>query len=273
MKRRDTNFYYAFLVLPPEKREAIVAVWDFCRAVDDAADEPAGDAATARAALAMWRAEVAALYDEGDSATPQGRALRPFVGRFGLPRSAFEAVVEGVELDLDRVRYQTFDQLREYCLRVASAVGLICLEIFGYRDAGARQYAIDLGIALQLTNIVRDVAEDLSRGRIYLPEEDLARFGCTADDLARGEITPPVRALLAFEAARAREFFARARASLPRVDRRSLVAGRIMDAVYFALLRRIERRGYNVFAGRVTLPRWRKASIAARVWLTATAGL
>lgn len=272
MKRRDTNFYHAFLVLSPEKREAIVAVWDFCRAVDDAADEPAGGEADARAALAAWRAEVAALFGHGDPATPQGRALRPFVGRFGLPRDAFEAVVEGVQMDLDRVRYRTFEELREYCLRVASAVGLICLEIFGYRDERARQYAVDLGIALQLTNIVRDVGDDLARGRVYLPEEDLARFGCTVDDLARREVTPPVRALLAFESVRARDYYARARAEMPRSDRRSLLAARVMDAVYFALLGRIERRGYDVFSGRVSLPRWRKAAIAAGMWLRAAAG-
>ena len=272
MKRRDTNFYHAFLVLPPEKRDAIVAVWDFCRAVDDEADEPKDGAEQARAALDGWRREVAAIFGEGEPQTAQGRTLRPFVGRFNLPRASFDAIVDGVEMDLDHARYPTFEALREYCLRVASAVGLICLEIFGYSDKHARDYAIELGIALQLTNIIRDVAADLTRGRVYLPEQDLARFGCSIDDLRAGVVTDPVRALLGFECRRAHEHYARARRVLPRADRRSLVAARVMDAVYFAILRRLESGGYDVFAGKVKLTRWRKALIAATVWLRTMAG-
>jgi len=158
---RDTNFYYSFLVLPAEKRRAIIAVWDFCRAVDDAADEPvSGEPAVE---LAMWRREVAAWYEGGIPETSQGRTLAPLVHQFRLPRQAFEAIIEGVEMDVGDRRYETFDELYQYCIRVASAVGLVCLEIFGYRDPGARQYATDLGVALQLTNILRDVAEDLKR--------------------------------------------------------------------------------------------------------------
>ena len=272
MKRRDTSFYYAFLVLPPEKRDAIVAVWDFCRAVDDAADEPGGGVEDARAALGLWRREVAALFGDGEPATVQGLALRPFVSRFVLPRPSFEAVVDGVEMDLDRSRYGTFDELREYCLRVASAVGLISIEIFGYRDPSARAYAVELGIALQLTNIIRDVAADLERGRVYLPGEDLVRFGCSVDDLRAGVVTDPVRALLAFQCRRAHEHYRRARALLPRADRRRLVAARIMDGVYYELLRRIEMSGYDVFGTKIRVPRWRRALIAAAVWTRAMAG-
>ena len=171
---RDTNFYYSFLVLPPEKRDAIIAVWDFCRAVDDAVDEAReGDAA---AEVERWRAEVAAVFGGGTPHSAQGRAVAPLVRRFNLPRSAFDALVEGVAMDVGSRRYETFDELYVYCTRVASAVGLMCLEIFGYSDPKAKVYATDLGVALQLTNILRDVSEDLSRGRVYIPQEDLRGF-------------------------------------------------------------------------------------------------
>src|SRR3954469_21710350 len=181
---RDTNFYYSFLVLSPDKRRAIVAVWDFCRAVDDAVDE-AGAGEPARTQVARWKTELATVFDGRPPETSQGRMLAPLITRFNLPRSAFEALIEGVEMDLGSRRYESFEDLYEYCIRVASAVGLICLEIFGYGDPRSRQYAIDLGVALQLTNILRDVPEGLHRGRVYIPLEDLRRHGCSEDDLAR----------------------------------------------------------------------------------------
>jgi phytoene synthase len=260
---RDTSFYYSFLVLPAAKRDAIVAVWDFCRAVDDEVDEP-GEGSP-KEALDGWRAEVARCY-EGVPQTRQGRQLQPFVREFNLPRRPFEDLIDGVEMDLTRPRYASFEDLYEYCWRVASTVGLICLEIFGYRQPAARDYAVALGIALQLTNIVRDVATDLGRGRVYLPQSDLARFGCTEDDLRRGEVTPSVRDLLAFECARAREYYEEADRLLPREDRRSLVAARIMGAIYHAILVRIERNGYDVFRGTVRVPRPTRAMIAASTW-------
>src|SRR5512144_972098 len=166
---RDTSFYYSFLVLPPRKRRAIIAVWDFCRAVDDAVDE-APDRATAEERLVLWRDELTAVYTRGTPLkTPQGRALQPYVAEFNLPRRPFDDLIDGVEMDLAQVRYQTFVQLADYCRRVASAVGLVCVEIFGYRDPAARSYAVDLGVALQLTNIIRDVTADLRKGRVYMP--------------------------------------------------------------------------------------------------------
>ncbi len=277
MSGRDTNFYYSFLVLPSEKRRAIVAVWDFCRAVDDAVDEaPATAGAEApgneRAQLVTWRAELAACYGQGEPQTTQGANLRPFIRRFSLPREAFEAVIDGVAMDLDRARYRTFDDLREYCLRVASAVGLLCIEIFGYRDPRTREYARDLGIALQLTNIIRDVGADLARGRIYLPLEDLARHGCTEDDLRAGVVSDRVRRLLAFECRRASEFYGKAERELPRADRRRMVAARIMAGIYHAILERIERSGYGVFGEKIRVPRPRRAVIAATIWARAACG-
>jgi 15-cis-phytoene synthase len=280
---RDTNFYYSFLVLPPRKRNAVIAVWDFCRAVDDAADEAvpekewAGglrDEARAKAAkmVAGWRAELAAMYD-GTPRTPQGLGLKPYLREFNLPRARFEELVEGVEMDLGRVRYDTFDALVAYCRRVASAVGLICLEIFGYRNQTARAYAENLGLALQLTNIIRDVRADLGRGRVYLPTEDLRRFGVTEDDLRAGRMTPPVVQLLQFECARARGYYRRAAEQLAPEDARSLVAAEIMGGIYFEILRRIERNGYDVFSARIRVPRPRRAVIALRLWITALLGM
>ena len=267
---RKTSFYYAFLVLPAEQRRAIVAVWDFCRAVDDAVDEaPAAGAGTpiGREAVEFWRAELARSFDGRQPSTPQGRHLQPFIRRFDLPRQAFDDVISGVAMDLDTTRYQTFDELFEYCRRVASAVGMICISIFGARNASAREYALNLGVALQLTNIIRDVKDDLERDRVYLPLDDLAACGCTIDDLRAGRVTDPVRRVLEFECRRARDFYGRATEAMPAEDRRRLVAAEIMRAVYFETLQRVERRGYDVFTSRTRVPRVRQALIALRQWL------
>jgi phytoene synthase len=269
---RDTNFYYSFLVLPAAKRGAIVAVWDFCRAVDDAVDE-AGNAEAARTEVARWRAELTAVFGGGAPATRQGRALAPLVPQFNLPRSAFDALIEGVEMDIGSRRYETFEDLYEYCIRVASAVGLICLEIFGYDDPRSRQYATDLGVALQLTNILRDVPEDLVRDRVYIPQADLRRHGCSEDDLAResaeaghGVRSAKVKALLRQQGERAREYYRKAASALPRADAQHLVAAEIMGAIYRGILGRIERADYDVFSRVVRIPRPQRALIAASTW-------
>jgi phytoene synthase len=260
---RKTSFYYAFLVLPAEQRKAIIAVWDFCRAVDDAVDERGHDA---REAICSWRQELARCYEGAVPETLQGRRLQPYISRFDLPRDAFADVIDGVAMDLDTNRYQTFDELFEYCRRVASAVGLICIRIFGCRDPKARDYAVNLGVALQLTNIVRDIKDDLTRGRVYLPLDDLAAAGCSVEDLAAGRMTPAVRQLIAFECRRARDYYQRAVADRPEQDRRRLLAAEIMRAVYFETLRRVERRNYDVFSGPVRPARPIQAAIALRQW-------
>jgi len=269
---RDTNFYYSFLVLPPDKRQAIIAVWDFCRAVDDAVDE-AGVGEPARSQVARWRTELGAVFDGRPPQTSQGRMLAPLVKQFNLPRAAFEALIEGVEMDLDSRRYESFTDLYEYCIRVASAIGLICLEIFGYDDPRSREYATDLGVALQLTNILRDVPEDLSRGRVYIPQDELRAHGCTEGDLARevseggnGVRSPNVKALLRQQADRARTYYCKAAAELPLVDRRRLAAAEIMSAIYRGILSRIERADYDVFSRVVRIPRPQRAVIAAVTW-------
>ena len=273
---RDTNFYYSFLVLPSDQRQAIIAVWDFCRAVDDAVDEAQGRAVAEQ--VEAWRAEVNACFGNGTPMTPQGRQLKPLVAKFGLPRSAFDALVEGVAMDVGSRRYETFAELYEYCIRVASAVGLMCLEIFGYDDPRARQYATDLGVALQLTNILRDVPGDLSRGRVYIPVEDMRRFGCSEDDLRQetdaagnGVQSAAVKRLLQHQAERARDYYRRAAAALPSRDARRLVAAEIMGAIYFAILRRIERSDYDVFSRVVRISRPMRALIALRTWVKTVA--
>jgi phytoene synthase len=273
---RDTSFYYSFLVLPARKRSAIIAVWDFCRAVDDAVDEATdGDEPESAAAeLSMWRAELAACYggteadggDAGGPQTSQGKTLQPYVREFNLPRAPFEDLIDGVSMDLEHARYSTFEALAEYCRRVASTVGLICIEIFGYRDPASRTYALNLSMALQLTNIIRDVAADLRQGRVYLPVEDLVRFGVTEEALREGTVTPPVRELLRFECQRAREYYGRAAADMPQVDARSLVAAEIMGGIYFGILCRIEQADYDVFSRRIRVPRPHRALIAFRIW-------
>jgi phytoene synthase len=271
---RDTNFYYSFLVLPAAKRNAIIAVWDFCRAVDDAVDEV--DARASRSAaeeVSRWRQELAACFEGRSPQTRQGRALVPMIARFSLKREPFEALVDGVEMDLGQRRYETFEDLYEYCIRVASAVGLICLEIFGYREPSAREYAIDLGVALQLTNILRDVCGDLERGRVYIPVEDLRAYGCSVEDLrmeaaaaGHGIGSPAVKALLRHQALRAREYYTRAAAAFPRRDAGRLIAAEIMAAIYREVLERIEQRDYDVFSEVVRIPRPRRAVIAAATW-------
>ena len=272
-RRSRSNFYYGFLALPRPRRDALYAVYAFCRTVDDIADvgqARGDDPATLHRALGEWREEVARCYAaDGDPAHPIARRLRAAVQAFPIPREALEAIVDGVESDLDRRTYETMDDLYPYCYRVASAVGLCAIEIFGYTDPRARQYAVDLGLALQLTNIVRDVGTDARAGRVYLPQEDLRDFGVSADDLREGRYGPGFVRLMQREAERARGFYRAAWASYPAVDARSLVPAEIMGRIYFALLHEIERRRFRVLDDRVTLPARRKVAVAVGCWLRA----
>jgi phytoene synthase len=269
---RKSSFYYSFLVLPAPQRRAILAVFDFCRAVDDSVDLET-DPARAQAALVLWRDEIRRVFEKGNPTTPQGQQLQPFVEPFHLPLVQFYALVDGVEMDATPRRYETFADLEPYCHRVASSVGLMCAEIFGYREPAVLDYARDLGVALQLTNILRDVGVDYQRGRLYLPMEDLVRFGCTEADIARevehaghGVTSPKVRSVLEHHAARARVFFARAERQLPRGDASSFIAAEIMRAVYWEVLQRIESSGYDVFSHVVRVPRATQGFIALRTW-------
>jgi phytoene synthase len=266
-RRSRSHFYYAFLTLPEEKRRGIYALYSFCRAVDDCVDEEGGGGA---AGLDGWLEEIDRCYGGASTTTALGRELAETVARFPVPRSALEAIVAGCRMDLTERRYATFADLRVYCERVASAVGLASIEIFGYSSPRTRDYAVELGLALQLTNILRDLASDAARGRLYLPLDDLRRFGVDELEILAADGTPAssrraeVGRLLAFEAERARGHYAAAAACLPAEDRRSMLAAEIMGALYRALLEELTRRGYPVGGPRTRLGRPRQAWIALR---------
>lgn len=270
-RKSRSNFFYAFLLLPRAQREAIFAVYAFCRIVDDAVDEGV-DRAAQRRELARWREEIARVWGAGAPEHPAAQRLQEAVRRFPIPRPALEEIIAGVEMDLDRATYATFEDLYPYCYRVASAVGLCSIAIFGYTDPRAEDYAINLGVALQLTNILRDVQVDARIGRVYLPQEDLRRFGVSAEDLRAGRLTQGFADLMAFQAGRARDYYARAWRGLPEVDRRRLFAAEIMGRTYFALLRAIETRGFDVFGERVTVPTRRRIAIALACWARSRLG-
>ena len=265
-RRSGSNFYYSFLFLPRRKREAMYALYAFCRTADDVVDQGAGTATEQRRILADWRAELARAY-EGHPTQPIAVHLAQVVRTFPIQRQHLEAILDGVEMDIEKRRYATFEELFEYCYRVAAAVGLACIEIFGYVDPRARDYALNLGIALQLTNILRDQRADGERGRIYLPLDELRRFGCSEEDLLRGRCTQAYLELMRFQADRTHAYYRAARAALPRVDRRRLVAAEIMGAIYHALLEAIEARRFRVFGERVRLSAPRKLALALGTYL------
>lgn len=263
-KRSGTNFYYAFRLLPGAQRQAIYALYAFCRGLDDCVDEVDGDG---EPGLRRWLEEVDRCY-AGRPQTELGRELTEALQRFPIPRACFDEIAEGCRMDLGPVRYATAADLELYCRRVASAVGLASIEIFGYTDPRTRDYAVELGLALQLTNILRDVASDAARGRLYLPLCDLQRFGLTADEVlaaatGAAPAAPALHELLAFEAGRAHEHYVSAAALLPEADRRSMAAAEVMGAVYHALLDELVRRGHPL-GPRVSLSAPRKAWIALR---------
>ncbi|HTU03299.1 MAG TPA: presqualene diphosphate synthase HpnD, partial [Candidatus Sulfotelmatobacter sp.] len=237
-KASRSNFSYAFLFLPRANREALYAVYAFCRLTDDLVDEAARIAlpnlpadAPPLERLHAWRAELEAC-GRGRASHPVTRRLAEVMRAYQIPLTYFVELVNGAEMDLTQSRYATFADLQTYCYRVAGVVGLTCIQVFGYRCAETRVYAERLGTAFQLTNILRDVGSDAARGRIYLPQEDLARFGCTEAELLEGRMTPRIRELLAFQARRAREVYAAAREALPQADRRSMLPAEIMRAIY-----------------------------------------
>jgi phytoene synthase len=267
---RVTNFYYAFVFLPPEKRVAIEAVYAFARRGDDVADSGLSPSEAA-AGLTSYREALEACYraetDRLD--TPELRALAEAIKRFQIPRKHFEDLILGLEMDLNQSRYQTFDELSLYCYRVASTIGLMCIEIFGYQNPRTRDYAVNLGTALQLVNILRDIQRDGQRGRIYIPQEDLDRFGVRRAELLAGAYNDPFIELMQFECDRARHYFDLARQMLPAEDRRSMKSAEVMAAIYWGVLKRIQKRRYNIFGKRVRVPNPLKLWTALSVYLGA----
>ncbi|CAB1368467.1 presqualene diphosphate synthase HpnD [Denitratisoma oestradiolicum] len=260
-----SSFYYSFLFLEPHRRQAIMALYAFCREVDDLVDE-CSNPELAAAKLAWWRTEVAALY-QGQPSHPVTQALAVALKRFALPQEHLLEIIDGMEMDLEQARYPDFKALHLYCYRVASVVGLLAAEIFGYRDRRTLKYAHDLGLALQLTNIIRDVGEDARRGRIYLPVEDLERFNVPAADLLQSRYSDNFKALMEFQARRAQEYYERALAQLPAVDRRAQRAGLIMARIYRTLLEEITRDGFMVLDRRTSLTPLRKLWLATKTWI------
>ncbi len=262
-RRSRSSFYYAFILLPPERRRALHAVYAFCRFIDDIAD----DESIREPALLLkrWREELDRVY-AGAPTRALSRALADSAKRFHIPRELFEEIINGVEMDLSRKRYQSWEELRPYCYRVASALGLICIEIFGYRNPSAKLYAENLGLALQLTNILRDVREDAERGRIYLPLEDLARFNVSEEEILGGVYTPNFVGLMDFEARRARELYALAQSELAAEDRATLLTAEAMRLIYAALLERIIKSNYRVLDRRHSLSAPHKLYLVGRAW-------
>jgi 15-cis-phytoene synthase len=261
--RSRSNFYYSFVVMPPEKRRAFCAVYAFMRYCDDISDGDAGTE-TKRSMLLDWRSQLDAVYAGSVDKNPTFPAFRDAVNNFKIPAQYFHWVIDGAAMDLSTVQYETFDDLYKYCFNVASAVGLVCLQIFGFSDEGAKKYAEHCGIAFQLTNILRDVKEDAETGRIYLPMEDLRKFDYTAEDLRRGVVDERFRRLMKFEADRAREYYASAQNLLPLIDVSSRPALWAMIRIYRSLLDRIVQRRFDVFSRRVRLAKSEKISIALR---------
>ena len=261
-----SSFSASFRFLEAPRRQAITALYAFCREVDDAVDECA-DPGIAAAKLAWWRHEVDALY-AGKPTHPVTQALATALPRFNLPAEHLHEIIDGMEMDLHQMRYADFKALHLYCYRVASVVGLLAAEIFGYADRRTLKYAHDLGLAFQLTNIIRDVGEDARRGRIYLPQDELARFDVSEADILACRHSDHLATLLKFQAERARETYRRALGELPATDRKPQRAGLIMAAIYQTVLNEVEKDGFRVLDHRISLPPARKLWIAARTWLT-----
>ena len=257
-----SSFYYSFRLLPPLRRRAITALYAFCREVDDVVDG-VQDPGVAQMKLAWWRQEIARAY-AGNAQHPVALALAPVVAEYALPQAELQEIIDGMQMDLGQARYADFDALLAYCHKVAGVVGMLSARIFGYDDPATPGYAHDLGVAFQLTNIVRDVGEDARRGRLYLPLDDLARFGVAPAAILRGDAGGGFHDLMAFEVARTIKWFERALAQLPAVDRKRQRAGVAMAAIYRTLLDEIARDGYRVLDRRIALTPLRKLWIAWR---------
>lgn len=261
-----SSFYYSFLFLPKAKRQAITALYAFCREVDDIADE-CKDVSVARIKLAWWRTEIAHLY-AGKPQHPVSKALAEAIHRYHLDEEHFLEIIDGMEMDLDQNRYADFKQLQLYCYRVASVVGLLSVQIFGFKDRKTLKYAHDLGMALQLTNIIRDVGEDARRNRIYLPSDELKKFGVTEAEILNSKSSDKIRALLEFQIERAETFYDRALRELPAEDRKTQRTGLMMAAIYRTLLREIKADNpTQVLNARISLPPLRKFWLAWKTFI------
>lgn len=273
-RKSASNLALAFALLPRERRDAMSALYAFCREVDDVADEESSPVETRRRRLAEWREDVRRACEGQEVRLPVNREFQPFIQQYRLPFDLFDELIQGCEMDLDTKRYATFETLEHYCYRVASVVGLLSIEIFGYRNQQCRDYAVHLGKALQLTNILRDVHNDAQRGRIYLPQSELALCGVSEDEILRCKPSDRFVEVARAMAARARGHYERARQLLPPEDRRAMVAAELMGSVYWRLLRKIEASGFRVFQPELTrLGKAQKLLLVLRAWWRHLAGV
>jgi phytoene synthase len=262
-----SSFYYSFLFLPPERRRAITALYAFCREVDDVVDE-CNDASLARAKLGWWRGEIAKLF-AGRPDHPVMRALAPGLAPYAITAVRLNEIIDGMQMDLDQTRYLDFAGLERYCYHAAGVVGILSAGIFGYRDERTLEYANNLGLAFQLTNIIRDVGEDARKNRIYLPMDELRDFGVPATDLLNARQSESFVQLMRYQAHRAGGYYSKALEALPAIDRRAQRPGLIMAAIYRALLEEIERDGFEVLTRRTSLTPLRKFWLAWKTWVAA----
>lgn len=267
-KKSASNLALAFVLLPKPKRDAMSALYAFCREVDDVADEDSVPTETRRDQLAAWRNDIRLACEQGDPQFEVNREFQPVIQRYQLPFSLFDELIKGCEMDLGTKRYETLEQLETYCYRVASVVGLLSIEIFGYKNPACRDYAVHLGKALQLTNILRDVRTDAERGRIYLPQTELKKFGVGDEEIFRHEYSERFCRLAAGIAASAKKFYELARQTLPAEDRRSMIAAELMGSVYWRLLQKLEHQKFNVFGPKpIRLNKPQKILLILRAWL------
>jgi len=272
-RKSASNLALAFVLLPKAKRDAMSALYAFCREVDDVADNETISRQQRREQLAAWREDVHRACGTEPPKFPVNRELQPIIRQYKLPFAHFDALLQGVEMDLDVNRYEDYEALEVYCYRVASVVGLLSIEVFGYREAACREYAVYLGKALQLTNILRDVRGDAERGRIYLPLAELARYKVTPEEILRLEYSPRFCDLANSVAGRARHFYQLARQTLPAPDRRSMVAAELMGSVYWRLLRKLEKQRFNIFGPSLTrLNRGQKILLILGTWCRFVSG-
>ena len=263
-RESKSNLALAFVSLGRERRRDMTTFYAFCRVVDDIADTGTLTTAEKQAELTKWRGWLRAGTPDEPALAQE---LRELLAKYRLLPEMLDEIITGVEMDLHKTAYPTFEELRTYCYHVASAVGLVSIEIFGYRNPACKEYAVQLGLALQMTNIIRDVRRDLQKGRVYLPEEDLQRFGYSTDDLRQHVYNQNFIGLMQFECERAKTFFNAAAATLPREDRRSMIAAEIMGSVYRTLLRRMETDGFRVFEKDYRLNKLEKAGrVLGQLW-------
>jgi phytoene synthase len=273
-RKSASNLALAFVVLPRAKRDAMSVLYAFCREVDDVADEESASVETRRAQLAEWRADVQRTCENQSPRFPVNRELQPVIQQFNLRFELFDDLLKGCEMDLDIKRYEDFEALEKYCYHVASVVGLLSIEIFGYKNPACRDYAVYLGQALQLTNILRDVRTDAERGRIYLPLSELKKFNVLPDEILRHEYSERFAQLAASVAGRAKFFYRLARGTLPAEDRRSMAAAELMGSVYWRLLQKLEANRFNVFGARsLKLSKPHKLALIFQSWLRLVCGL